>query len=199
MLNLNRPIGDLYLFLLITANAVPPHPPVPGRWCPRFGKGPFRVHEWCERRAEEHNPSDPAKGSTQFPVMSATSPNTSGDRIAASADPEFMSPAAVPEYFPAMSIGIDHIGPMIISAKKNAPPSANTIAVIFVVKKTGSMQTKDARNANMATLRRAFLRSRVLCRMRSLSSPPKMLPITPGKYTAAEKNADSRVLKPYSF
>ena len=59
-------------------------------------------------------------------------PKASGDSMAASADPEFISPLAVPANFPAMSIGIDHIGPMIISAKKNAAPSANVMTVIFV-------------------------------------------------------------------
>jgi len=44
-------------------------------------------------------------------------------------EPVFIRPAAVPEYFGAMSIGIDHIGPMQISEKKNPPDrhSATTV------------------------------------------------------------------------
>ncbi len=38
--------------------------------------------------------------------------------IAASAEPVFIMPLAVPEYCGAMSIGIAHIGPIVISAKK---------------------------------------------------------------------------------
>ena len=63
---------------------------------------------------------EPMNGSSQLPVRSMMSPKTSGDRIAATADPVFISPAAVPENFGAMSIGIAQIGPITSSAKKNA-------------------------------------------------------------------------------
>src|ERR1700757_3417538 len=39
----------------------------------------------------------------QLPVASMTKPATSGETIAASAEPVFMMPEAVPEYFAAMS------------------------------------------------------------------------------------------------
>src|SRR5260370_24512387 len=69
------------------------------------------------------NPNDPANGSCQLPVLSMMYPNAMGERIAASAEPVFIMPAAVPENLPAMSIGIDHIGPRTNSAKKHAAPS----------------------------------------------------------------------------
>ena len=61
---------------------------------------------------------EPTKGSVQLPVMSTIIPNTIGEMIAATAEPVFMRPAAVPEYFGAMSIGTDQIGPITSSAKK---------------------------------------------------------------------------------
>jgi len=55
---------------------------------------------------------DIAKGNTQLPVRSTIKPKASGDTIAATADPVFISPEPVPAYCGAMSIGIDHIGPI---------------------------------------------------------------------------------------
>src|SRR5579863_6390030 len=63
-------------------------------------------------------PIDPMKGQSQLPVISMIQPPTTGLKIAASAEPMFMNPLAVPEYFGAMSIGIAHMGPMVSSAKK---------------------------------------------------------------------------------
>src|SRR3954462_15589268 len=60
----------------------------------------------------------PANGMFQLPVLSMTYPNTMGERIAASADPVFISPLADPENRGAMSMGIAHIGPTVNSAKK---------------------------------------------------------------------------------
>src|SRR5260370_35250052 len=67
-------------------------------------------------------PREPRNGRCQLPVRSATYPNATGDRMAASAEPLFINPLAVPEYFPALSLGIDHLGPITISAEKK--PSA---------------------------------------------------------------------------
>src|ERR1700722_15250852 len=64
------------------------------------------------------SPIDPMKGQSQLPVTSMIQPPTTGLKIAASAEPMFMNPLAVPEYFGAMSIGIAHMGPMVSSAKK---------------------------------------------------------------------------------
>jgi hypothetical protein len=62
---------------------------------------------------------DTAKGNTQLPVRSTIKPKASGDTIAATADPVFISPEPVPAYCGAMSIGIDHIGPITSSRQKN--------------------------------------------------------------------------------
>src|SRR6478672_13188820 len=76
----------------------------------------------CIRKAESppssSSPIDIRNGRYQFPVASITKPATSGETMAAKAEPVFMSPDAVPEYFGAMSIGIDHIGPITSSAQK---------------------------------------------------------------------------------
>ena len=46
--------------------------------------------------------------------------------MAASAEPVFIMPLAVPENLGAMSIGTAHIGPIVISAKKNPAQSEIT-------------------------------------------------------------------------
>ena len=61
---------------------------------------------------KSNNAIDTAKGNTQLPVRSTIKPKASGDTIAATADPVFISPEPVPAYCGAMSIGIDHIGPI---------------------------------------------------------------------------------------
>src|SRR3984885_13169123 len=64
------------------------------------------------------SPIDPMNGQSQVPATSMIQPPTTGLKIAASAEPMFMNPLAVPEYFGGMSIGIAHMGPMVSSAKK---------------------------------------------------------------------------------
>ena len=61
---------------------------------------------------------DTMNGRYQLCVLSMIMPATIGEAMAASAEPEFIMPAAVPANFGAISIGIDQIGPMHISAKK---------------------------------------------------------------------------------
>src|SRR5262244_3605857 len=61
---------------------------------------------------------DPINGQVQWPVLSTIYPNTTGETMAANAEPVFIIPLAVPEYFGAISIGIDHIGPIVNSAQK---------------------------------------------------------------------------------
>ncbi len=63
-------------------------------------------------------PTDPQNGRCQSPVRSTMAPKVIGETIAATAEPKFMSPLAVPENFGAMSIGMAHIGPMASSRKK---------------------------------------------------------------------------------
>ncbi len=100
-------------------------------------------------------------------------PNASGDSTAASADPVFMKPLAVPECCGAMSIGIAHIGPMTISAQKKAAARLTTMAVRSCVKKIGSTHTNDPRNAHITSWHRALLTSPVRRRIASLRMPPR--------------------------
>jgi len=57
---------------------------------------------------------DTTKGRFQFPVRSISQPPITGLTIAANAAPLFMMPLAVPAYCGAMSIGTDHIGPIVM-------------------------------------------------------------------------------------
>ncbi len=126
-------------------------------------------------------------------------PNAIGERIAASADPVFIIPLAVPEYFGAISIGIAHIGPMTSSAKKNAAPSASAMSVRSRVANIGSRQKNEPRKPITMTLRRPFRTSPVRFRIPSLISPPSKSPPTPAKNTADAKSADRRRSSWYSF
>src|SRR5580698_5308717 len=74
------------------------------------------------------SPMEPTKGQSQLPVTSMIQPPTTGLKIAAIAEPIFMNPLAVPEYFGAMSIGIAHMGPIVSSAKKK--PKLKQIAAM---------------------------------------------------------------------
>jgi hypothetical protein len=109
-------------------------------------------------------------------------PNTTGERIAANADPVFMIPLAEPEYRGAISIGIAHIGPIVISAKKNAPARAIASVVRSLVKKSGIIQTNEQRKQITTRLRRACLRSLVFRKTESVKTPPSPSPITPAKF-----------------
>ena len=97
-----------------------------------------------------------------------------------------------------MSIGIDHIGPMTISAQKNAAPSDRMINEI-VVAKTGSRQTNEPRNPIITTLRRALLQiagaleDAVADRAAEIVADRR-----PAKNTADEKSADFRRSNWYS-
>jgi hypothetical protein len=75
---------------------------------------------------------DTAKGNTQLPVRSTIKPKASGDTIAATADPVFISPEPVPAYCGAMSIGIDQIGPITSSRQKNPPARKRASSVRYV-------------------------------------------------------------------
>src|SRR5205823_7461181 len=124
-------------------------------------------------------PIDPRKGRCQLPVRSMMMPNTNGDRMPASADPVFMMPLAVPEWRPAMSIGIDHMGPITSSAKKNAAARLTMIVVRSRVAKIASSERNDPAKPATTTLRRALSRSPVRRRMASLTVPPRRSPATP--------------------
>src|SRR5690349_6352812 len=96
-------------------------------------------------------------------------PNTTGDTIAANAEPVFIMPLAVPEYLGAISIGIAHIGPMVNSAKKKPALSAIAATVRLCVNKMGIIEAQH-RTIIMATrFRRATLRFLVLWNSLSLT------------------------------
>ena len=67
-------------------------------------------------------PTEHQNGRCQSPVRCTIHPKVMGETMAATADPKFISPLAVPANLGAMSIGMAHIGPMASSRKKN--PSA---------------------------------------------------------------------------
>src|SRR5438132_3222326 len=80
---------------------------------------------------------EPTNGQVHWPVLSTMYPNTTGETIAASAEPVFIMPLAVPEYFGAMSIGMAHIGPMVNSAQKNPALSASATSLMSWVNRIG--------------------------------------------------------------
>ena len=80
----------------------------------------------------------PRNGSSQLPDMSMIKPPTTGLMMAASAEPVFIMPLAVPDNSWAMSIGTAHIGPITISAKKNPAERQITDTVRLWVNISGS-------------------------------------------------------------
>src|ERR1700730_3347027 len=144
-------------------------------------------------------PRDPMNGTCQFPVRSVRYPKAAGDSTAATADPVFMKPLAVPEYFAAMSIGIAHIGPMTSSAQTNAPARLNTITVRSRVVKIGNRNRAELRKPATTTLRLAFCRSPVRFRIESVRTPPRKSPPTPAENTADENHAERAMSRLYSL
>src|SRR6059058_3039881 len=99
-------------------------------------------------------------------------------------------PLAVPEYFGAMSIGIDHIGPMVNSAQKKPAASASATSWMLFVKRIGTRQAQHNVIMTATRLRRATLRLLVFCKSRSLTRPPNVSPTTPAKKTPDENRAE---------
>ncbi|MGY4287201.1 hypothetical protein ACVWXO_006421 [Bradyrhizobium sp. LM2.7] len=92
--------------------------------------GLFRMHQEGEKPPSSSSPIDIGNGRYQLPVASIKKPATSGETMAAKAEPVFMSPEALPERFGAMSIGIDHIGPITSSAQKKPADRHSTTIVM---------------------------------------------------------------------
>jgi len=90
-------------------------------------------------------PTEHQKGRCQSPVRCTMAPKVIGETIAATAEPKFISPLAVPANFGAMSIGIAHMGPMASSRKKN--PAARQIVTGINPRRytTGTRHTMLAR------------------------------------------------------
>ncbi len=133
---------------------------------------------WCRER-EASNP----------PVLSITCPKTRGETIAASAEPVFIRPLAEPENRGAMSIGIAHMGP-IVNLREEREAQKNGHHVRLCNRRIGSIEATEQTKPATTRFRRAFLRSPVLSKIRSLTTPPSVLPSTPARKTPAEKSAE---------
>ncbi|SAL74410.1 hypothetical protein AWB69_09185 [Caballeronia udeis] len=132
------------------------------------------------------------KGRFQLPVLSIRKPPTTGLIIAASADPEFMMPLAVPACLGAISIGTAHIGPIVISLKKN-PPLRHTAANVIDMLETSMMGASESSVRNMQTPTITLRAMRIFPlrrKMRSVTEPPSQSPRTPAKNTPEANNAD---------
>src|SRR5258708_21278564 len=90
-----------------------------------------------------------------------------------------------------MSIGIAHIGPIVISAKKNAPARQTVSVVRSLVKNSGIIPNNEQRKKTTTKLRRPCLRSWVLRKTKSVPTPPNAYPTTPAKKTAIAHRAES--------
>src|SRR3954465_12337661 len=104
----------------------------------------------CIRKAEKppssNRPIDIRNGRYQLPVASITKPATSGETIAAKAEPGFMSPDAGPEYFGAVSIGMDHIGPITSSAQKKPADRHSATMVMSWTNRIGNSDSSAPAN-----------------------------------------------------
>src|ERR1700676_153053 len=110
--------------------------------------------------------------------------------MAARGDPMFMSPLAEPEYCGAISMGMAHIGPIVNSEKKKAKLRQIATQTRLRTNKIGTIAANEHRNPATTKLRRALMRLPVLTKMRSLTMPPSVSPITPAKKTPAEKSEE---------
>src|SRR6202451_1649499 len=132
----------------------------------------------------------PTKGSCQLPVRSIMKPDTTGLMMAASAEPEFMMPLAVPEWLGAMSMGVAHMGPMVISEKKKPAESNSSEKSALCVNING---TSDSIEKNMQTDTMELRARRRLPERLSIVSvtiPPRVSPSTPAKNTQEANRAD---------
>src|ERR1700729_56544 len=110
--------------------------------------------------------------------------------MAASAEPEFMMPLAVPLWSGAMSIGTAHIGPMVISEKKKPEDSNNSDIPWLCVNINGISDSID-KNMQTDTIElRARCRSPLRLRILSVTMPPSVSPSTPAKNTPDPNNAE---------
>src|ERR1700682_4459186 len=129
---------------------------------------------------------EPANGQVQLPVRSIKNPNTTGETIPATPKPKFIMPLADPEYFGAISIGTAQIGATTSSTQKNAAASEIAATLTSWTSITGIRNTNPPSIPATMTLRRAGVRLPVRCRIRSLTTPPRVSPITPARNTPAE-------------
>src|SRR5262249_9465758 len=132
---------------------------------------------------------DPMNGQVHWPVLSTIPPKASGETIAANAEPVFIMPLAVPEYFDAMSLGMAHIGPIVNSRKKYHAHSATATTTRSCENRIGTSETQQNTIMTATSPRRAILRFFVFSKILSLAIPPSVSPKNPAKNTAEEYNA----------
>src|SRR6266702_4654719 len=110
--------------------------------------------------------------------------------IAANAEPVFIMPLAVPEHSGAMSIGIAHIGPIVISAKKK-PDARHAIDRYTLCVNISGMSESRQNSMHTDTIQlRARFRLPVRVKIQSVTMPPTVSPITPARNTTDAKIAD---------
>ncbi|MHC2577070.1 hypothetical protein ACVMHR_001809 [Bradyrhizobium diazoefficiens] len=102
----------------------------------------------------------------------------------------FMIPEAVPEYFGAMSIGIDHIGPITSSAQKKPADRHSATMVMSWTNRIGNSESSAPVNPATVTLSRARRTLPVRSRILSDSTPPTLSPTTPAKNTPEANSAE---------
>src|SRR5260370_32231159 len=131
------------------------------------------------------SPIDIRNGRYQLQVRSITEPATKGETIAASAEPVFINPLAVPEYFGAISIGTDQIGPITSSAKKKPLDRQSATTVMSCMKRIGNNEPSAPANPSTMTLSRAKRTLPVRRNSQSERMPPRLSPTQPAKKTTA--------------
>src|ERR1700691_3925266 len=110
--------------------------------------------------------------------------------MAASAEPEFMMPLAVPEWSGAMSMGMAHIGPMVISEKKKPANRNIQESPPLWVSISGISDSMDKSMQTDTMELRASRRLPLALSILSVTTPPNVLPSTPPKNTPDANNAD---------
>src|SRR5271168_5070929 len=129
-------------------------------------------------------------GSCQFPVRSMIKPETTGLMMAANAEPQFMMPLAVPEWSGAMSMGVAHIGPIVISAKKK-PAERNNMEIFKLCVNINGIRDSIDRNMHTDTMKLRACRSfPERLRILSVTIPPSVSPTTPARKTQEANKVD---------
>jgi len=110
--------------------------------------------------------------------------------MAANAEPVFMMPLAVPQWLGAMSMGVAHIGPIVISEKKKPAERNNTEKFKLCVNINGISDSID-KNMQTDTMElRARRRFPERLSILSVTTPPSVSPITPARKTQEANKVD---------
>jgi hypothetical protein len=101
-----------------------------------------------------------------------------------------MMPLAVPEWLGAMSMGVAHMGPIVISEKKNPPDSSSREKSPLCVNINGTSDSIEKSMQTDTIEQRARRRLPVRLSILSVAIPPKVSPSTPAKKTHDANKAD---------